>query len=342
MTAGSPANDAAAATGHGRATVVVPAWNSRDWLPGCLDGLRRQSCRPAATIVVDDGSTDGTADLVRERYPEVELVALGENRGFAHAANLGVDRAASPYVALLNADTRPEPDWLARLVERLDAGPAEVVAVASRMLKLADPALIDDAGDELSWYGSARKRGHGRPAGEYATAGEVLSACGGAALYRRQTFLAVGGFDETYGSYFEDLDFGLRCRVLGYRAVYEPAAVVLHQGQGSGLPRASYVRAVTRNRLLTVVKNIPARLLAQHSHRLSWGQLYFFVAYRRPLQSALGWAGFLRALPRALGERRRILAQRKVTDEELDALLTRELGEPPLGELLRRKLRGAA
>lgn len=331
----------AAAAAEARVTVVVPIWNSARWLPGCLDALRRQSFRGFRLVVVDDGSTDGGAEIVRARWPEAEVVAFADNRGFARAVNAGIARATTPYVALLNADTRPEEGWLGALVARLDAGAEEIGAVASLMLRLDDPTRVDDAGDLLSWYGAARKRGHGEPAARFAEPVEVFSACAGAALYRRSLFAAVGPFDERFGSYFEDVDLGLRSRLAGFRCVYAPAARVLHQGQASGTPRGAYVALVTRNRLMAFAKSVPARLLLRHLGRLAFGQLYFFLAYRRPLRSLAGFLGFLRALPHVARERRRILASRAISDPALAAALTTDLGEPPLRALLRRRLRRA-
>ncbi len=321
-----------------RVTVVVPAWNSGSWLPGCLDALRAQSFRDFALRVVDSGSTDGSIEEVTHRYPEAQILRLPRNRGFAAAANAGVARATGPYVALLNADTAARPDWLAKLVEALDASPADVGAVASKMLRMDRPDLVDDAGNTLSWYGSATKRGHLRPASEFDDPVEVFSVSAGAALYRREFFDAAGLFDEGFGSYFEDVDLGLRGRLLGFRYTYAPEAEVLHQGHGSNIARGRYVTQITRNRLATLIKNLPSRLLLRHWRTLLFGQLYFFVAYRRPLASLAGHLSFVWRLPRVLRQRKQLAARRTASVETLDGLLATDLGEPPLRELIRRKL----
>lgn len=327
-----------------KVTIVVPAWNSRRWLAGCFAALARQSFRDFAVVVVDNGSTDGSIEEVRRRHPEAEVVSFPVNRGFAVAANAGIASSASPYVALLNADTEPRPGWLAALVEGLEGSPEDVGAVASKMLRMENPELVDDAGDVLSRYGSAIKRGHGEPAVLYDRPAEVFSVCAGAALYRRSFLNEAGLFDPRFESYLEDVDLGLRGRLWGYRYLFVPEAEVLHHGHGSDLPSGRYIALMTRNRLLLVTKNLPARLFLAHWRQLLFGQLYFFVVYRRPLRSLQGYAWFLRGLRPALGERRRLANGRQVDARAIDGWLVRDLGEPSLRELIRgrwRRFRGA-
>src|SRR5262245_28885515 len=125
-----------------RVSVIIPNWNTRRWLAGCLDGLRAQSYKDFQVILVDNGSTDDSVTFVKQHYPEVEIIALPENEGFASAVNLGIRCSYSDYVALLNVDTVPQPGWLACLVQAMEESPAEVGALASKMLSLANPALI--------------------------------------------------------------------------------------------------------------------------------------------------------------------------------------------------------
>src|SRR5262249_39310360 len=157
------------------------------------------------------------------------------------AVNLGIRAARGEYVALLNTDTVARPDWLAALVRALDESPPETGAVASKMLSLDDASRIDDAGDALARTGAAENRGHGEPAHRFTRRDEVFSVCAGAALYRRSFLDAVRAFDARFFAYLEDVDLGLRGRLLGFRYVFEPAAEVLHKGHGSELPRADYV-----------------------------------------------------------------------------------------------------
>jgi GT2 family glycosyltransferase len=315
--------------------VVIPNWNGAAWLPGCLGALAAQTFRAFETVLVDNGSSDGSVALVRRDHPDVRVVTFGRNRGFAAAANAGIRAGApTPYVALLNTDTRPRPGWLESLVAAMVRAGPEVGCLASRMLRMEDPAQVDDAGDGLSWHGVAFKRGHGEPAAAYAREEDVFSPCAGAALYRRPMLEEVGGFDERFFAYLEDVDLGLRCRLRGYRCRYVPGAEVLHHGHGAGIARGRYVRLTTRNRLALFAKSIPAPLLRRHVGRLAYGQWYFLVVSRRPLHSLLGYLGFALLLPHVLRERRRILTGRRIADEALDGMLARDLGAPTLRQAL--------
>jgi GT2 family glycosyltransferase len=320
-----------------RVTVVIPNWNTRRWLPGCLDGLRAQVCQDFVVLMVDNGSSDDSVPFVEQHYPEVQVLRFAENRGFAAAVNAGIRHSHSEYVALLNVDTVPRPTWLSCLVETIDNSLPDVGWLASRMLEMNRPWLIENAGDSLSWYGSARKRGAGRPAADYDRPAEVFSACAGAALYRHVFLEEIGGFDESFVSYLEDVDLGLRGRLLGYRGLFVPGAEILHQGHGAGIPRPRYVRLVTRNRLALLAKSIPGRLILRHWWTLLFGQLYFLLVYKHPVHSLAGTLAFLAALPRILTERRAMLARRCISDAALDAMLAAELGEPRLRDIVSRK-----
>ncbi|MCB0166193.1 MAG: glycosyltransferase family 2 protein [Anaerolineae bacterium] len=322
-----------------KVTVIIPNWNTRRWLLGCLDALDAQTFRDFQVVVVDNGSTDDSVAFIRGNYPDVRVITLPENRGFAVAVNTGIRATRSDYIALLNVDTIPRPYWLASLVEIADQSPPDIGFLASKMLNLDQPDLIDDAGDSFSWYGSSWKRGQGEPAAHHNEPNEVFSACAGAALYRRCFFEEVGLFDEDFNSYLEDIDLGLRGRLLGYRGWYVPGAEVLHQGQGAGIPRPRYVTFSTCNRLTILIKNIPLALLVRHSYTLLFGQFYFFLVYKKPFHSAKGYAFFFRNLPLILQKRRAILGGKKISNQTLDRLLTNDLNEPSLRTIFLTKFR---
>lgn len=316
-----------------KVTIVIPVWNGAAWLPDCLRALEAQSFRDFAVTVVDNGSTDNSRALARAGFPRAELIVLDRNLGFAAAVNAGIRRCRSEYVALLNTDTRPGPAWLLNLVRVMDASEPDVWSLASRMLSMANPEIADDCGDVLSWQGAAGKRGHGLPAARFDQAEEVFSACAGAALYRRAILETLGGFDERFFAYLEDVDLGLRARLRGYRCLFVPAAEVLHQGHGSGMPHDRYVRLITRNRLMLLFKNIPGRLLVRHAFSLLYGQLFFLVMYRRPLSVLAGFLSFLVSLPHVLRERRKSVKHIAISLEQADKLLARKMGGPALAEL---------
>lgn len=304
-----------------KVSVIVPNWNGGKWLEGCLSALKSQDYRDFEVLVVDDASTDGSCDHLEERFPSVRLLQLTEHHGFARAVNAGIRAASGDYVLLLNNDTLPSTSFIRNLVLAMDALPPDVGCLASCMRSMDNPDLLDDAGDTFTWYGHAFKRGHGRPVAEFKEDCEILSPCAGAALYRRAFLNDVGGFDERFVSYLEDLDLGLRGRLLGYRCVYVASADVLHKGHGSNLPTGSYVRFVTRNRLMLICKSIPFSLLLRHFYHILIGQLDLFIQYRRPFDSCLGYLSFLRQIPHVLHERRKILAASKLSDQEIESLL---------------------
>jgi GT2 family glycosyltransferase len=247
---------------------VVPNWNGARWLPACLAALRAQERPFDELIVVDNGSTDGSADDLGD---DVRVIRLGENRGFAAAANAGLRAAQAGWVALVNSDVELAPDWLAVM---LDAGaPDDVASVAGKMVSLADPSVLDDSGDFLRRDGVCEQRGRGHADdGRWDAPGEVFSACAGAALLRRGTALAIGGFDERFFSYLEDVDLGLRLRLAGFRAAYAPGAVARHAGGGSSHQLERPVDAwVARNTLLLVAKAFPLRWALPVLYRqLAW------------------------------------------------------------------------
>ncbi len=304
-----------------KVSVIIPNWNGGKWLNGCLSALKSQDYGDFEVLVVDDASTDGSCDRLEERFPDVRLLQLTEHHGFARAVNAGIRAASGEYVLLLNNDTLPSISFITNLVLAMDAMPPDVGCLASCMRSMDNPMLLDDTGDMLTWYGHAFKRGHGMPVAEFVEDGEVLSPCAGAALYRRVFLNDAGGFDERFVSYLEDLDLGLRGRLLGYRCKYVASAEVLHKGHGSNLPTGSYVRFVTRNRLMLICKNIPFSLLVRHFHQLLLGQLDLFIQYRRPFDSVIGYLSFLRLIPHVLHERRKILAACKLSDQEIEGLL---------------------
>jgi GT2 family glycosyltransferase len=284
---------------------VVPNWNGAHWLPGCLAALAAQTLAPHEVLVVDNGSRDGSLELLRADHPDVRILALAENAGFAAAANRGIGAVEAEAVALINTDVELEPDWLERMTAALARDPG-VAAVACKMVDLADPSRLYDAGDVLRRDGVCEQLGRFElDDGRFDAPGEVFAACAGAALYRREAVLGVGGFDERFFAYLEDVDLGLRLRMAGWRCAYEPA-VARHAGGGSsGQLQRPVSGWVERNTLLLIAKAFPLRWAPWIAYRqLGWAwHALRDGALRVHLQGAL-WA--LPLLGQMLSERRRL------------------------------------
>lgn len=239
-------------------TVVVPNYNGIKYLAACLDSLRVQTSQDFSVILIDNGSTDGSAEFVQTRYPEVTVRRFEENRGFCAAVNEGIRMAQTPYVILLNNDTICEPAFVEALVSAIREKP-RCFSCASKMVKMRHPERIDNAGDYYCALGWAFARGKGKPADEYLTGREIFSACAGAAIYRREIFDEIGLFDEAHFAYLEDVDVAYRARIAGYHNYYVPEAVVRHFGSatsGSGYNEFK-VHYSSQNSVYLVYKNMP-------------------------------------------------------------------------------------
>ena len=313
-------------------TVVIPSWNGRAWLDVVMPTLERQRFRDFETLVVDNGSSDGSAEHVRERWPWAGVLALSDNAGFAAAVNRGIEQARGDLVALVNNDMELHEDFLGALVGGLDSNPAAAAATA-KMLTLQARDVIDGAGDALRWSGVVMPRGRGeRDTGQYDAPAEVFSACGGAALYRRAAFDEVGLFDEAFFAQMEDVDWGFRARLLGYGCRYVPGAIAYHQGSASmrreGRPDPWFWRLAVRNCIWMWAKSYPRDALVRHAHLLlahELAGLYFALREGMARAQLRAWRDALRGLPRVLRQRREIQASRRVGLAELDRVIGREV-----------------
>ncbi len=241
-------------------TIVIPNYNGAGFLRECLNSVfAQESGTPEYDVlVVDNGSSDGSVDMLRESYPGVQVEALPENTGFCHAVNIGLQRSTAPYVLLLNNDTKVNPGFIKNMCHAIDRRP-DAFSVSAKMLMWDDPELIDDAGDRYCVFGWAFARGKGKPARLYCEPCEIFASCGGAAIYRKSIFAEIGYFDEEHFAYLEDLDIGYRARIFGYRSYYEPGAEVIHYGSASSGSRYNEWKTLlaSANNIYVVGKNMP-------------------------------------------------------------------------------------
>ncbi|HEY3352967.1 MAG TPA: glycosyltransferase family 2 protein [Polyangia bacterium] len=243
------------------ASVIVLNWNGRALLPACLDALAAQRYRDFETLVVDNGSTDGSLELLAS-CPAIRVLALGENVGFAAGNNRGIEASTGRFVILLNNDTEADPDFVGALVAAAEAHP-EAGLCASRMLRLDDRARIDSAGLGLTLAGTGYPIGAGRLDGPaFRRPGWVFGACAGAALYRRAMLEHIGGLDEEFFSHVEDTDLSFRAQLAGYRCRYVPEAVVYHLGGASSRRvRRDVLYRIQRNLTWAFLKDAPPGML---------------------------------------------------------------------------------
>jgi GT2 family glycosyltransferase len=308
--------------------VVIVNYDGERLLPACLAALAAQTRQPAEIVVADNGSRDGSLALLRAEHPHVAALQLGRNHGFAGGANRGVAATSAPWVCVLNSDATPAPDWLARLL----AAPRDPQTWAlGSVLVSAASGRIESAGDQYARAGYAYKLLRDRPLD--ALPGQpyrVFAAPGAAPVFRRDVFDALGGYEERFFMYYEDVDLAFRAVLAGYHALLVPHAHVVHR---LGATTRSLARArfyVARNSAWCAVRCHPGAgpgLLARR-----WARELRSNRPRRlaPVELA-GRAAGLAGLPRALRERRRIQAGMTAPREHVEALLREPaaIGVPP-------------
>lgn len=242
-----------------KATIIIPNYNGIKYMTDCLDSLYRLKEQELfRVLVVDNGSGDGSVEMIRQNYPQVKLIELSENTGFCHAVNVGIENSRSRYVVLLNNDTVVLPGFVEALVNAIEKD-EKIFSVSSCMLHWVDHSLIDDAGDRYCVLGWAYARGKGRPADQYNVPVKVFAACGGASIYRKAVFDEIGLFDEQHFAYLEDIDVGYRAGIYGYRNYYTPEARVLHAGSATSGSRYNEfkTRLASANSVYLIFKNMP-------------------------------------------------------------------------------------
>ena len=266
-----------------RVTVIIVNYNSGALLERCLQCLRLQTLKADEILVIDNGSTETITSELINVFLEATFVFLEKNIGFAAANNLGVKRAAtSEWIAFLNPDAFPDPHWLSSLLNVADKN-REYAFFGSKILCADHPEWIDGIGDVYHTSGMVWRFRHGcRLSANDNVSREIFSPCAAAALYRRDAFLEAGGFDETYFCYSEDVDLGFRMRLLGYRCLYVPEAIVYHLGSAiSGVHSDFYIYHGHRNLAWTYMKDMPFVLflmyIPQHILLNLFSLFWFFL-----------------------------------------------------------------
>jgi GT2 family glycosyltransferase len=321
-------------------SVIISIWNSRSTLFQCLECLDAQTYKGFEIIIVDNGSTDSTVDELRKHSrSNLCIEELGRNEGFAVANNIGARLARGRWLALLNPDAFPASDWLEQLLKAAEEH-LEFSFFASRQIQADSPELLDGAGDAYHVSGLGWRRYYNRPTEHLGTQPEeVFSACGAAALYSREDFLKVGGFDEDYFSYFEDVDLGFRLRLNGKKCHYISQAVVHHIGSASTGKRSDFsVYYGYRNLIWTFVKNMPNLLFWLYLPLHIGTMLFFAMYFTLRGQGKSIWRAIFDAmmgLPKQFAKRRLIQKNLEIRSMDLLRVMSTGLLEPYM-EFLRR------
>lgn len=313
-------------------SIIIVNYNSTTLLEDTLSGVSRQTYKASSTLIVDNASSDKPTKTGLH-LQDCQVAYLPTNIGFAGANNHGVKLCMeSKWVALLNPDAIPAPDWLERLFAAAEKYP-DVACFASRMVQQRRPEYLDGTGDAYHVSGLVWRRGYDMPGDNaYVRTEEVFSACAAAALYRRDAFEAVGGFDEDFFCYLEDVDLGFRLRLAGYRCLYVPDAIVHHVGSATtGKDSDFSVYHGHRNVVWTYVKNMPGPLfwlyLPLHVALNIFAILWYALKGRWRVILKAKWDA-IKGIPRMWRKRNVIQARRVVGAWELRRLM--EKGFPRL------------
>jgi hypothetical protein len=320
-------------------TVIVVNWNGAAMLVDCLASLELQRMRPSRVVVVDNGSSDDSVAVVRKRFPNVDIIALKRNEGFAAANNAALRTVTTPYVALINNDALAHRDWIGCCVEALERYPDAGMA-ASKMLFADRADTIDRVGDGYSRAGAGILRGRNAPADAFSQGEWIFGACAGAAMYRMDMLKRIGCFDPTFFLLYEDVDLSFRAQLAGYKCRYVPDALVYHRSCATiGRDSAVSVYFGHRNGEWVYFRNMPIGLIQKsfllHFRYIILSGLYFLsrrlgAVYFQAKKDAFA------ALPGILQQRAGIQMSRKIKDTDLWELFS---PDQPLDRLRSRRIR---
>ncbi len=244
-------------------SVIILNWNGKRYLKECLTSLKKQTYENFEVILIDNGSTDGSAEYIRENFDGfVRLIKKRTNLGFAEGNNIGIENSSGKYVLLLNNDTKADPSWIEELIKVAESDD-KIGMCASKVLSFDNPRIIDNTGHLI--YKDGLNRGRGRlehDQGQYDSIEEVFFPSGCAALYRRKMLNEIGKFDKDFFAYGDDTDIGIKGRLAGWKCMYVPRAVIYHKYSGSTSPYSLFkVFYVERNRMWIAIKYLPLPVL---------------------------------------------------------------------------------
>ena len=311
-------------------SVVIPNYNGVSHLKECFESLFRQSYKDFKIFLIDNNSLDNSVAFTKRNFPDVEILSLDSNTGFAKAVNVGIKHSLEDerieYIVLLNNDIECDENFISELIKGFKTN--DTGSVASKMLNYHNRDIIDDAGDFIKKKGSPYARGHSeKDVGQYDNEEFIWGACAGAAIYKREVFEEVGFFDEDFFAYYEDVDFNFRMQLVGYKCYYNPKAVCFHKRGETFKDMTGLETMLCEKNLVALrIKNYPLNIL------LKWIPYFLVVRIRRyygfirNYSYKVFWSavkGYLKGLteiPKSLAKRRKIQRQMKVTPEYIESI----------------------
>jgi GT2 family glycosyltransferase len=290
----------------------------------CLDSLQKSDFEDFETIVVDNGSIDGSQEMIKEKYPWVKLVELSENFGFAIACNQGYKASKGEYICLLNNDIEVVEDWITELYVGMERHP-ECGMGTTKMMFLHDREAFYNTGDLFHIWSAGGGRGQGeKDLGQFDKEEYVFGACAGAGIYRRSFFESIGLFDEDFFIFAEDVDLNMRGQLQGHKTVYLPKAKVYHIGTATvGLYSDRYVYLCKRNDMLVLIKNYSLSLFFKYLPTIlkhQFNDIHYFCSRGQGSVLFKSKWDALKFLFRMLARRYRIQSTRTVDDSEIEKI----------------------
>ena len=311
--------------------IVIPNWNGKDHLKECYDSLYGQTYKDFVVVLVDNNSSDDSIAFTKAHYPDVKVLQLDTNRGFAGGVNEGIRFSLNfnpEYILLLNNDIECKEDFLAEMLKGFKT--EDTGSAACKMLNYYNRMKIDDAGDFIKKKGSPYARGHAEiDQGQYNTEEFIFGPCAGAAIYRSKIFDEIGMFDEDFFAYYEDIDFSFRIQLAGYKCNYNPKAICYHKRGATTEGNLGFqTRLCEKNLVALRLKNYPTGILLRYMPyffvvRFKRYYGFFQMKSKKVFWSAVkGYFKGLSEIPKSLSKRKAIQKNMKVTPEYIESLFT--------------------
>lgn len=277
-------------------SIIIPNYNGELFLNRCFESLTQQE-HIHEIIIIDNGSSDNSVNYIKSNYPELILIENKKNLGFAIAVNQGLKASSGKYIFLLNNDMELEKRCISHLLKCIEKN-QDIFSVSSKMIQYHDREKIDNAGDEYTILGWAKRVGYNKSSDKYQNSKEIFSACAGAALYRKSILEEIGYFDENFFAYLEDVDLGYRARINGFTNLYCPKAIVYHVGSGTSGSRYNEfkIKLAARNNIYVPYKNMPWPQLLINSPFLILGYLIKYLFFLKKGQGNIYLQGLKEGL----------------------------------------------